>query len=85
MLPGSSTPSVPFVAGVSSVPWGMEVLGIVALGIGAVVGTVDGVVGRGAVVAVVLGRVVEGTVVSLVRLRQPAISIVLSRHAAKVM
>jgi hypothetical protein len=59
------------------------VLGMVALGM--VVGTVAGVVGRGPVVATVLGRVVEGTVVSLVRFRQPAISMVLSRHAAKVM
>lgn len=58
---------------------------MVALGMGMVVGAVEGTVCRGAVVAVVLGRVVEGTVVSLVRLRQPAISRVLNRHTAKVM
>ena len=66
-------------------PWGIEAVGMVTLGIGTVVGIVEGVVGRGAVVAAVLGRVVEGTVVSVLRFLQPAISMVLSRHAARVM
>ena len=60
-------------------------MGMVALGIGSVLGMVEGVVGRGAVVATVLGRMVEGTVVSVLRFRQPAISMVLKRQAAKVM
>ena len=66
-------------------PWGIEAVGMVTLGIGTVVGIVEGVVGRGAVVAAVLGRVVEGTVVSVERLRQPAIKRALSKQAAKVM
>ena len=82
---GSKTPSVPLVAGLASVPWGMEVPGMVTLGMGKVAGAVEGTVCRGAVVATVLGRVVEGTVVSVERLRQPAIKRALSKQAAKVM
>lgn len=58
-------------------------LGIVAVGIGAVVGAVGGVVCRGAVVAAVLGMV-EGTEVSAGRFLQPVSMAAVSAQITKV-